>query len=239
MKLPAACLLLLTALSSAAASAKDLGVQGNAWPIVEVDIRQMLVESAARVDWKEVQEQATHSAKNYLGNLPKRNLPSPEKTTTAWIDPSIVVSSDIQAPIKQPDGSFAWQVLVPKGTVVNPLKQIRPATAFLLFDGSNESQMKFVQDVLKREQNRVVPVEAGAGDMKTGAETLARPLFYANDAMMSRFQVRYLPALVYPGTGAQELYLGVTSFAAPYNAAEVFSAWPVLTETNTAKREAR
>lgn len=213
------------------AHAKDMGVQGNTWPIVEVDIRQMMVESAARANWGEAQTQAVDSAKQYLANLPKRRMGSPDKTQTTWMDPSISISSDIQAPVKQANGSFKWEVMHANGTKVNPLEKYRPVTAMLLFDGSDPDQLKAVKEVLAREPNRIVPVEAGAGDLKSDNDALKRPVFYANDAMMNRFQVRYLPTLIYPGTGAQELLIGIASFAAPYAPKEILTAWPALKAT--------
>lgn len=211
------------------APAKDLGVQGMVWPITELDIRQMMVESAGRTDWTAAQDELKDSAKHYLERLPKRMLGSPDKTQTAWFNPSIVLSSDIQVPVKQSDGAYTWQVLAPKGSKVNPLEKYRPLTALFFFDSANADQLKMVQEVLAREPDRIVPIEAGAGDLKVVHELLARPVFYANDAMMNRFQIRYLPSLVYPGEGAQELLLGVTSFAAPYPSDEVLRAWPALT----------
>ena len=239
MKYPLTCLLLLFA-TAGQVNAKNLGVQGNVWPIVEVDMRQLMVESAGRTNWGEVSDKAVDSAKRYLESLPKRSLPSPEKTVTTWVNPSVRVASDIQVPVKRADGTYEWQVLAPKGTLVNPLTQVRPVTAMLLFDGANESQLKMVKAVLGLEKNRILPVEAGSGDMKNNNETMGRPVFYASDAMMNRFQVKFLPALIYPGYGAQELLLGVTSFAAPYAEREVLSAWPVLTDPSvTVKKTAQ
>lgn len=236
MKLP---LLALTlALTALPAIAKDHGVQGNTWPIVEQDIRQMLVESASKADWSKVQGQLKDSAENFLEKLPKRQLPLADKTQTEWFDPSIVLTSDIQVPVKQANGTYIWQVMYPKGTRVNPFEKYRPVTAMLFFDGSQEEQLKFVQEVLAKEPNRIVPVEAGAGNLKEMNETLKRPVFHANDAMINRFQVKYLPALAYPGEGEHRLYLGVTSFGPPFKAQEAIAAWPALAPSapSTAKK---
>lgn len=208
--------------------AKDYGVQGNQWPVTEVDIRQMMVAAAAKVDWSQAQNQVKESAQHFMENLPKRHLPLADKTQTDWFDPSIVLTSDIQVPVKQADGTYAWQVLYPKGTRVNPLEQYRPVTAMLFFDGSQEDQVKLVQQVLAKEPNRIVVVEAGAGDLKTLNEALKRPVFYANDQLINRFQVKYLPSLVYPGDGAERLYIGITSFGLPFDANQVVQSWPAL-----------
>lgn len=214
------------------AGAKDFGVQGNIWPIVETDIRQLIVESAGQVDWSKAQDEIKDSAKTYLSRLPKRQLPVADRTATVWFDPSIVLTSDIQAPVKQADGSYAWQVLFPKGTSVNPLAQYRPVTAMFFFDGAQEDQVELVRAVLAKEPNRIVPIEAGAGDLKQTNQRLKRSVFYANDAMLNRFQVKNLPSLVFAGEGAHQLHLGITSFALPFNAEQVLSAWPALRPVN-------
>lgn len=223
-------LALLLAVTAASSVAKDLGVQGNVWPIAERDIRQMMVEQAANVEWSKVEEDVKEGAKAYLDNLPKRRMGPPSQTTTVWMDPSIELSSDIQVPVKGADGSFSWQVLAAKGSRINPLVQSRPVTALLFFDGSDPDQLSAVEQVLKTDPLRIVPVETGQGNLRENNKRLGRPVFHANDAMVSRFQVRYLPTLVYPGVEARSLYLGITSFAAPYSAREILAAWPELTQ---------
>lgn len=214
---------LLCVLGSAVA--KDYGVQGNIWPITEVDIRRLLIESAARVDWKAVNQEAANSGKNFLSNLPKRQLPLSPQTATQYFDPSMVVESDIKAPVRQPDGSFTWQTLAAKGDRVNPLDKYRPTTAFFMFDGSQKDQVALLEQVLAREPNRIVPVEAGGADLKDLSDSFQRPIFYASDAMLARFKVQYLPSLVYPGTGQHSRYVGVTAYGLPFKADEVLSTW--------------
>lgn len=213
---------------SAAVSAKDMGVQGNAWPIIELDVRQMMVESAAKTDWTKAQDAVKESAREYIDRLPKRQLPISEKTVTAWMDPSVEMPQDIQAPIEQPNGMLAWQVIIPKGTRVNPLHQFRPVTAMFFFDGADERQFKLVQEVFSKEKERITFVESGAGSLKVSSEALGVPVFHANDALISRFQVKYLPSMVYPGTGKHSDYLGVTSYGLPFNAIEVLKTWADL-----------
>ena len=208
------------------ATAKDLGVAGTTFPIIERDVRQMLVEDATKVDWSQAQDDLKNSAKTFVTNLPKRQYQSVARTQTVWIDPSVVLSSDIQVPVQQADGTYSWKVLAPKGSRVNPLEKFRPVTAFLFFDGSVPSQVELVRQVLAKDATRYVPVEAGQGDVSENNKALRRATFYASDAMLSRFQVQYLPSLVYPGSGQKELFLGNTSFALPYKWQEVVAACP-------------
>jgi conjugal transfer pilus assembly protein TraW len=224
--------LLVLACVAVLAQAKDYGVQANVWPITEIDIRRLLLESAARVDWAKVNQEALDSGKQYLTNLPKRQLPTIDRSAVTYIDPSIVLTSDIQAPVKQADGSFQWQVLYPKGTKVNPLDTARPHTAFLMFDGSKPEQVELAKAVLARGNDRVVPVEAGSGDLGKLADAFPQEVFHADDAMIARFQVNYLPSLVFPGTGSNSRSIGVAAFSAPFKADEVLQSWSVLTPTS-------
>lgn len=216
---------LLSAALLAPSYAKDLGVQGTLWPIVEEDIRELMVKSASKVDWDAHTASMQSEARQYADRLPKRALPSVSNTETVWVDPSIELSSDIQAPVEGADGILRWQVLARKGTRVNPLSHTRPVTAFLMFNGNDPAQVDLVAAVLEKEPLRFVPVEAGQGSVPANVERLKRPVFHAPDAMLTRFQVTNLPALVYPGVRDRALYLGVTSFAPPFVPAAVLSTW--------------
>lgn len=228
---------LVIALACSGASAVDLGVQGNVWTIVERDIRQMMVEDAAGVDWSGVQDQVKESAKTYLDRLPKRQLPRVESTYTAWVDPSIELTEDIQVPVEQADGSYAWQVLAAKGTRVNPLHTARPVIAMFFYDGADPEQLEFMKALAQREPNRIMMVETGSGSVKDASDAVSLPVYHANDAMLSRFQIRYLPSLLYPGTGEKSDYLGVTTYGAPYKVEEVLSTWEDFGFTSAAKNE--
>ncbi|MCC5610889.1 hypothetical protein LC612_30110 [Nostoc sp. CHAB 5834] len=226
--------IVLALTACASAYAKDLGVQGVVWPILEIDMRQLMVESAAKANWSEAQAELKKSAETVLERLPKRQLPTVSKSRTVWVDPSIEINSDIQAPVKQSDGSYKWVVMTPKGTKVNPLEKYRPVTAVFLFDGSDPDQLALAKAALAKAPDFLVPMEAGSGDLKEDMEALGRPVFHANDGVISRFKVQYLPTLVYPGDGQYSLYIGVSSYAAPFTADEVLRSWPEL--ANNAER---
>jgi conjugal transfer pilus assembly protein TraW len=217
------------------AHAKDHGVQGNVWPIIEVDMRQTLLESAARTDWGKVNQQVIESGKRFLSNLPKRQLPQASQTGTAYFDPSLVLTSDIQAPVKQGDGTYKWEVLAAKGSKVNPLDSYHPVTALFFFDGSQQDQRDLLKKLFASGEERIVPIEAGSGDVKDLGDTFERPIYHASDAIVSRFQVKYLPSLVYPGTGTNSKYIAVTSFGQPYKPEEVLHAWDEIKPSQAAQ----
>jgi len=208
------------------AQATDLGVQGKTWPIIEIDFRQLLLESAGRADLNAAQQEVKESANRFFNELPQRNLPSAEVTSTKYIDPSITLSSDISAPLPNASGDYQWTQLFPKGTRVNPLEKYRPLTAMLFFDGRDETQLKFVREALASNPMRIVPVETAGANVKDLSKSFGRPIYYASEPMMARFKVANLPSLLYPASGDYVLYLGMTAFARPYKLAELETVWP-------------
>lgn len=221
----------LLAAACSVVQAKDYGVQGTVWEITEVDVRQLLMTEVANADWEGPRKEMEASAHSYLDNLPKRQMPEPSTNTIAWVDPSFTLEEDIKVPYKGLDGKYAWRILHKAGTKVNPLDRIQPATAMLFFDGSVPEQVKLVKQALALEPNRVVPVEAGAGNLKDVNEELGRGAFHADDALLKRFEIRYLPTLMYPGSGAKKGFVELSSFARPFDAGAVIRSWPSLTRT--------
>lgn len=210
------------------AHAKDYGVQGQAWPIIEINMTQLLVESASKVDWNTVNTKLAKSSKHYVSGLPPHDLPGVSKTQTVWFDPAITLSADIKIPVKQPDGKYAWMVMYKKGTRVNPLKVEHPVTAMFFFNGKDAAQAKFAEDLYAAHPTRIVLVEAGQGGITASAKKTGTAVFYASSQLLGRFNIQKLPTLLYPGQGEHALRLGETTFAPPFSVAQAAQAWSAL-----------
>ena len=219
-------LLLLTTASYGRAT--NLGVQGKTWPIIEIDMRKFLAEQAAQVNWSRVEDKLTHSAKHYLENLPKRDIPTIGITTTHWIDPSIILSHNILAPRKNAKGQWYWAVLYPAGMRFNPLSVDRPVQAMLFFDSASRAQRAFVRAALEKYPERILPVDVDGNDPQPLTKSWGVPVFEATNAMLARFPVFAVPALLYPGSGAERLRLGMTAFGPPYSVSQLAAAWPQI-----------
>lgn len=214
-------------------AATDLGVQGTTWPIIEIDMRQFLAEQAAHVNWSNVSGTLVQTGKNYLHSLPHRDIPTVRETTTRWIDPTVILSRDIMAPQKDQAGEWHWAVLYRKGTRFNPLSVERPVKAMLFFDSASDEQRQFVEQALAHYPDRIIPVDVNGNDPEPLSKSWGRPLFEATDTMLARFPVFAVPALLYPGSGAERLRLGMTAFARPYVATDIATAWPEVARHTT------
>lgn len=220
-------LLLLGLALSACVSAHDLGIQGKVWEITEIDIRQLVMESASRADFSALNKQRDDSAKNFLDNLPRRTMGVTDKTEIRWIDPSLEIASDIQGAGEDPaTKQLAWNTMFKKGTRVNPLRVHRPLTAMLFFDGKSKEQLDFVTKVVNEDEHgRVILVEATGVNVGKLTKAFGRPVFYANEQMVQRFSITVAPALLYAGENEYEGLLGLKMFAAPYQISDLKSAW--------------
>lgn len=213
--------------------AKDLGTQGTVWPITERDIRELVMESAARADWKGAEQDMKESADSYTDRLPRRTMVVAAKTETRWIDPSIKVDSDIKVPVKQANGEFAWQVLHKAGTMVNPLAVTRPNNAMLFFSGTDREQVALMKRLWAAAPGLIMPIDVSGSNVQKLSESAGFPVFYAHEAMLTRFNINRAPSLLYPGAGDRKLYLGLTTLSRPYRDAAALAAISHLLPSKT------
>jgi hypothetical protein len=206
--------------------AKDLGTQGKVYNIVEIDMREILMRSLARVDWDSVEKRRKQAALTYLDRLPRRELPLATRTETQWMDPSIALSQDILIPYKDGSGEYQWRVFYPKGHRVNPLEKSRPNTAMLFFDARVEEQVKWVAQVSAKWPGKVELIELSGSNPDKLSLKVGVPVFHASPPLLARFQIEKSPTFVYPGSGNRSLYIGKTAVAPPYNLAILDAAWP-------------
>lgn len=206
--------------------AVNLGVQGTVWPIIEIDMRVLIMEQLAKVNWNNIHQQLKKSAKAYLNNLPKRQAPGVRSTRTRWYNPSITLANNIYAPEKGPHGNYHWVILFRKGTTVNPLSKERPTNAMLFFNGHSAAQVAFVKKAVSRFPYQIMPIEATGMSPQPFTLKFHTPVFTETPAMAARFDLRRTPSLLYPGSGVHRLYLGYTTFAPPFSIKALEETWP-------------
>lgn len=215
----------LLLIGQSVALCKDFGIQGNVWPIVEHDIRQDIIESANQVDWKKAQSELKENAVSFSKRLPKRAFSVSEEWKTVWMDPSIELVDDIRAPMRNDKGDLEWKILYPKGTRVNPLDTNRPVTAMFFFNGNDPEQVEFLKDLIAKNPHKILPIEAGEGNVEESAKEFKIPVFYAQDFSINKFNITNLPALVYPGDAPHQNFIGTTFFPKPFKSEQVMSIW--------------
>jgi conjugal transfer pilus assembly protein TraW len=215
---------LLLASWSGLAGAVDLGVQGSTWAISEPDIRLAVVSQLSEVDWEAKREKLREQAEDYTEDLAGWEVPTADETDTRQVDPSIVVEEDIEGMMRQPDGSYEYEVVVEAGTRHNPLKHNPPQTWLFFFDGTDPQQTALARKLVERHPLSVRPVMTN-GDPGEAAEDWSEPVFRAQEWHFRRLNVERVPALagVDPET---PLRVTVTEFGPPWDVSIVEECLP-------------
>jgi conjugal transfer pilus assembly protein TraW len=211
--------------SSALLHAEDIGVRGDVWEITEVDIRQLFLQDAHDVDWEKKNQELTKSVENKVDNPDPFNLPHASKTETHYVDPSIVSSREHKALIRQDDGSFKWEVIVKKGHKENPLTKVRPPQNMFFFDGRDKRQVEFAKAMMMEFKMRILPVQT-AGAYKKLSEEVNLPIYYADENLLQKLQIKAVPSMAGVGTGWHKYHFAVTEFSEDdFNVATAKEAW--------------
>lgn len=206
-------ILILSALTPRLAMAHDLGVQGNAFDIQEQNLVLYFLQKVAKVDWHKKATNLQDNIHDRLKDMPDVGLPDATETKTHYIDPSIVLQSDISAPIRQSDGSWKWHIAYHKGERVNPLDRVQPVTRMLFFNPRDEKQKAFALAAKAAYPNRLMLVVTG-GDLEKISRQIGQPVFYALPFLVKKFELQSVPALAGVGTGTHYNRLAVTTFDA-------------------------
>ena len=218
------------------AAAHNLGVEGKTFPIKEESFLKLVVQHAAKMNWKAVDHKLQRKAKWDVHHFPQQPLPAARSTYTAYASPGVILRHNISAPVDTAEG-YQWRVVYPKGMHVNPLRRgLEPVTRMLFFNENSKAQTRFMLAALKAYPYFILPVALG-GNIPKLAKDIGRPMFYAYPTILERFRITETPALLGTGRGPYRYDMAVTYFGPhhlkPHQAGtEIHAAWYGLTGKN-------
>lgn len=179
--------------ATAPAQAQDLGVIGPVYPIAEPSLLEVILGRlrAAEQDGTlaRLQRDAQARARRAVDDpAPVAGLGRARQARRFHHDPSIVV----QEAILDSDG----RVIVPPGTVVNPLDTVRLSQALLFFDARDREQVEQARELVDARHGQVKVILTG-GSYLDLMRRWQRPVFYDQQgALTTRLGIRHVPALV-------------------------------------------
>lgn len=230
--------LLALAIASAigTAHAKDLGVEGQVYEIIEEDIRVMVMRLVARHDWTPDQQELEQSARAYTKSLPQYILPRAEKTHTRWKDVGVITTEDIYLPLADMENGSIFEpvptLAVEKGTYLNPISQL-PAAAIerlFIFDATDADQLALARALMAM-KIPMLNFMVVAGDPGELSADVQQPVFHPPPTMLDKFHVRAVPTLVGFGRGRHQGHMALTEIAFPASLDIVKQAWFGLGDT--------
>ncbi|MBB3105177.1 TrbC family F-type conjugative pilus assembly protein [Azomonas macrocytogenes] len=174
----------------------DLGVRGPLQAIAEPDLIEVMQARAAAIDW----EQKKDNAKKRFWSLQTfHELPRASQDRTRRMDPSVVVTQDIQTS----DGQFVAHA----GDRVNPLDS-RPFTqAVVVFDPLDAQQVKQVlrsvphlkqEPGVQRITYLVTRVDKADGwtSYQSITDALDAPVYLLTPDVKARFELESVPSII-------------------------------------------
>lgn len=174
----------------------DLGVRGPVQDIKERDLIEVMQEKVLSIDWEEKRENAL---RNYWRNQSFINLEKAPEERVRRIDASVIATADIRTT----SGEFVARA----GDVVNPL-DTRPFTqAIVVFDSTDQKQIKLLKERLPRIAQepgvaRLVYIatridkEEGWDAYEELTKQFSAPIFLLTTDVQSRFALQYTPSVI-------------------------------------------
>lgn len=132
---------------SSAPHAKNLGIYGDTYPVVEMSfIEAMQAKIQKLVDsgeWDKYKDKYIKETMDGFKRPKGHDLPHAVTSQTRYVDPSIIMETDIRLP----DGNY----LARKGDYINPLKNTNMSSPLIFIDGDDEKQVLWALE--KRSEN--------------------------------------------------------------------------------------
>ncbi|MPW68369.1 type-F conjugative transfer system protein TraW [Moraxella catarrhalis] len=173
--------------------AKDLGVIGKTYEIVEQDaveqIQQKLKQMEATGELARLEKKAIDKSLHTLKN-PKANpkIITVTKRSEKLHDPTQVIEHDIRAE----DGTL----IAPAGTMINPLRHMTLSKTMVFFDGRDKEQVQAVRALLVHRSGNFMPILTGGSWYEISKAWKRQVYFDQGGFMAEKMAIEQVPAVV-------------------------------------------
>lgn len=172
-------------------AAKDLGVQGDLWPVQEQSmlslIHQRLESMEASGQLAEMQTQFKERVvQNTLRPKPVEGLQTDTRSHTHRVDPTVSVTADM--------ADQNGRIFARKGQRINPLDTVSLAGPLYFLDADDERQVAWFKQQPAELNRKVILV---GGNIRDATKALNTRIYFDQDGTLSRrFGLTWIPAVV-------------------------------------------
>ncbi|MFY9270807.1 MAG: hypothetical protein WAO55_13780 [Candidatus Manganitrophaceae bacterium] len=168
--------------------AKNLGTFGATYSIVEPDAELEIKERANQIDWEKIIGRKIVEEKvSAYRPAGLKSLPRAKKGRRYTVDLSYTLQEEI------PDGKGG--VLYPKGYTFNPLDYMTLPNTIIVLDGADRAQVGWFKSSQHFTDFKAILIITG-GSYSELSRDLKRPVYYADVAIIDRFDLVATPAVV-------------------------------------------
>lgn len=173
--------------------AKNLGVYGDTYPIIEDDLLEFIehrIESMKQTgEWEKLQ----HNFKEDVRRNSERPAPVTQITHTNvksiyFFDPSIILKQDLK--------DQSGRIFAKKGTHFNPLDLVSLRLPLLFIDGDDSAEIKWAKnlDEYYQHQIKIILVQ---GSIKEAVKTFQQKIYFDQKGHLTKhFHIKHVPAIV-------------------------------------------
>jgi len=173
---------------SASAAVKDLGTFAETYPIAEKDAIEEIQEKVQTVDPQGMIDPI--EAESKISNFKPETLSLPKATKDRQFLVDMTYTLDIDIPDK--DGNIVY----PAGYQFNPLDHMNNPMTYIFINAADQDQVNWF---LKSSygNNLSCTLLITDGEYFDLSEKLGRPVYYALRQVVERFQLEYVPCVVF------------------------------------------
>jgi conjugal transfer pilus assembly protein TraW len=178
---------LLVAISEA--EAKDFGVQGHIFEILEQDFLEVINARLKAVDWNQFNQKIQDKTKDYVETPTAiKNITKANESKEYFYDPTYVLAQDIR--------DHTGKLIHAKGTKVNPLEFTSLKDDLIFIDGDDETQVKFALKTYKEKNEKLKIILVKGSPLKLQREIKIWIYFDQGGVLTTKLDIKEIPALV-------------------------------------------
>ena len=185
-----ACVVLL---ATTTVHARQLGVIGTAYPILEQNALTQIMSKLQKMEEEgelkrleeEAKRRALNSIKNPRGPL---GIGTVRESSVRVFDPSVTYTDGIFAE----DGT----VIAAPGTTVNPLDHVQLSKTLVFFNGDDQEQVVAVGQLLKTYKTAIRPVLVSGSWLDLSRQWQMQVYFDQGGTLSERFSIQNVPTIV-------------------------------------------
>lgn len=184
------CCVIALCLLSNSGFARNLGQYGNVFPVIEEDIRKVIMARLSQMEksgeLSARQREVSQRVSEHIIRPKALSLTTTTAPKTFAVDPSIQVNQDLYTP----NGTL----IAKAGTRLNPFDVITFSKTLLFFNGDDKHQVAWV----KKHYQEYKPVKLilTGGDIRDAASNFGRIYFDIEGRLTSQLHIQNVPSVV-------------------------------------------
>ena len=185
-----ACLGALTALLISEDSyAKDFGIEGHTYPIIEEDMLKVIAKRLEKIDMEQFNQKLADQTKQYVETPPAvRAISKAKQTREFFYDPTYVLQEDIK--------DHQGIIIHNKGTKINPLISTSLTQDLIFIDGDDNEQVELALKIREEKQNRLKIILIKGSPLKLQRKHKIWIYFDQAGFITQKLRISEVPALV-------------------------------------------